>query len=79
MWCARAGVAATVVNDAVMVPADMIKQRLQVNQGQYRGVLDCVMQAWKCEGLSAFYRQAFSSFYRHSCIHQVNDRSCKLL
>ena len=57
----RAGVAATVVNDAVMVPADVIKQRLQLNQGRYRGVLDCVMQTWKLEGIGAFYRQASSS------------------
>ena len=27
--------AATVVNDMVMVPADVIKQRLKVSQGQY--------------------------------------------
>ena len=49
------------VNDAVMVPADVIKQRLQVSQGQYRGVLDCIMQTWKHEGLGAFYRQACSA------------------
>ena len=55
-----AGVAATLVNDAVMVPADVIKQRLQVSQGQYRGVLDCIMQTWRHEGLGAFYRQACS-------------------
>ena len=53
-----AGVAATVVNDVVMVPADVIKQRLQINREQYRGILDCVMQTWQREGLSAFYRQA---------------------
>ena len=52
--------AATIVNDAVMVPADVIKQRLQVSQGQYRGVLDCVRQTWKHEGIGAFYRQASS-------------------
>ena len=50
--------AATVVNDAVMVPADVIKQRLQVSQGQYKGVLDCIMQTRQREGLAAFYRQA---------------------
>ena len=54
---ACAGVAATVVNDAVMVPADVIKQRLQVSQGQYKGVLNCITQTWRHEGLTAFYRQ----------------------
>ena len=57
---ACAGVAATVVNDAVMVPADVIKQRLQVSQGQYKGVLDCITQTWRHEGLTAFYRQEHS-------------------
>lgn len=71
--------AATVVNDAVMVPADVIKQRLQLNQGQYRGVSDCIMQTWKREGLSAYYRHAFSSSCRHRCRHQVNNSSSKLL
>jgi len=57
-------VAATVVNDVVTVPADVIKQRLQINRGQYRGVVDCVMQTWQREGLSAFYRQtSLSTFY----------------
>ncbi len=56
--------AATVVNDMVMVPADVIKQRLQINRGQYRGVLDCVTQTWQREGLSAFYRQtSLCTFY----------------
>ena len=54
---ACAGVAATVVNDAVMVPADVIKQRLQVSQGQYKGVLDCITQTWRHEGMTGFYRQ----------------------
>lgn len=49
------------MNDAVMVPADVIKQRLQISQGQYRGVLDCIMQTWRHEGLGAFYRQACSA------------------
>ena len=49
------------MNDAVMVPADVIKQRLQISQVQYRGVLDCIMQTWRHEGLGAFYRQACSA------------------
>lgn len=50
------GVAATVVNDAVMTPADVVKQRLQVDRGRNRGVLNCAMRIWQEEGLVAFYR-----------------------
>ena len=57
---ACAGVAATVVNDAVMVPSDVVKQRLQVSHGQYKGVLDCITQTCRHEGLAAFYRQEHS-------------------
>lgn len=50
------GVAATVVNDAVMTPADVVKQRLQIDQGRYKRVLDCIMRIWRDEGITAFYR-----------------------
>jgi solute carrier family 25 iron transporter 28/37 len=49
-------VAATVVNDAVMTPADVVKQRLQVDRGRYKGVLHCSMRIWQEEGAVAFYR-----------------------
>lgn len=39
---AAAGALATVVNDGVMTPADVIKQRLQVAHSPYTGVLDCI-------------------------------------
>ncbi len=77
--------AATVVNDVVMVPADVIKQRLQVSQGQYRGVLDCVMQTWRRKGLGAFYRQAslLNTFAEIQLAHihtwQLNSLSTKSL
>ncbi|KAK9905515.1 hypothetical protein WJX75_001308 [Coccomyxa subellipsoidea] len=53
---AAAGVAATVVNDAVMTPADVVKQRLQIDRGRYKGALDCTMRIWRQEGVTAFYR-----------------------
>ncbi|BDA47528.1 probable mitoferrin-1 [Coccomyxa sp. Obi] len=52
---AAAGVAATVVNDAVMTPADVVKQRLQVSRGQNGSVLKCIVRVWQEGGIAAFY------------------------
>lgn len=53
---AVAGALATVVNDALMTPGDVIKQRLQLANSPYRGILDCALQTYRREGLRAFYR-----------------------
>lgn len=53
---AAAGACATVVNDALMTPGDVIKQRLQIANSPYRGLLDCVVRTYRAEGLAAFYR-----------------------
>ena len=53
---AIAGAIATIVNDAVMTPSDVIKQRLQVANSPYRGVLDCVLRVRREEGLGAFFK-----------------------
>ena len=53
-----AGVAATVVNDAVMTPADVVKQRLQVSRGQNVSMLKCIVRVWQEGGIAAFYRCA---------------------
>ncbi|KAK9833663.1 hypothetical protein WJX74_002192 [Apatococcus lobatus] len=51
-----AGVVATLVNDGVMVPFDVVKQRLQVARSPYKGVTDCIMKMLRYEGVGAFYR-----------------------
>ena len=53
---ALSGALATVVNEVVMTPVDLVKQRLQVAHSPYKGVLDCVVTVAKTEGLSAFFR-----------------------
>ncbi|KAJ7541885.1 hypothetical protein O6H91_10G081000 [Diphasiastrum complanatum] len=50
-----AGACATVANDAVLTPMDVVKQRLQLSCSPYRGVLDCIKKMLKEEGLRAFY------------------------
>lgn len=34
----------------------VIKQRMQVYESPYRGVVDCTRHVWKTEGIAAFYR-----------------------
>ncbi|XP_065152115.1 mitoferrin-2 isoform X2 [Paramisgurnus dabryanus] len=51
-----AGCVATLLHDAAMNPAEVVKQRMQMYNSPYRGVLDCVRCVWKQEGALAFYR-----------------------
>lgn len=53
---AVAGALATLCHDAVMNPVDVIKQRMQIYNSPYRGVLDCTRHVWKTERITAFYR-----------------------
>ncbi|XP_037104427.1 mitoferrin-2-like [Syngnathus acus] len=51
-----AGCMATVVHDAMMNPAEVVKQRVQMFGSPYRGALDCVGATLRQEGPAAFYR-----------------------
>ncbi|KAI1278020.1 Mitoferrin-1 [Halotydeus destructor] len=51
-----AGCLATLLHDAVMNPADVIKQRLQVYNSPYRTAYQCASDIWRREGMKAFYR-----------------------
>ncbi|XP_058507951.1 mitoferrin-2 [Solea solea] len=51
-----AGCVATVLHDAAMNPAEVVKQRMQMYNSPYRGVLDCIRAIWHKEGAAAFYR-----------------------
>lgn len=55
-----AGVAATLLHDAVMVPSDVIKQRLQMYNSPYKNALDCIVKTGRKEGIRAFYRSYFT-------------------
>jgi len=52
---ATAGASATIASDALMNPFDVIKQRMQMHQSQFRSVFDCARTVYRNEGLSAFY------------------------
>ncbi|XP_041743521.1 mitoferrin-2-like [Coregonus clupeaformis] len=51
-----AGCVATLLHDAAMNPSEVVKQRLQMYNSPYRGVMDCVRAVWQNEGAAAFYR-----------------------
>ena len=52
---AMAGSLATMAHDAVITPLDVVKQRLQVVDSRYSGVLQCVRSIIRDEGMAAFY------------------------
>jgi len=51
-----AGAAATVFHDAVMTPADVVKQRLQQCCSPYKSAWNCANTVYRTEGIGAFYR-----------------------
>ncbi|XP_053318392.1 mitoferrin-1 [Spea bombifrons] len=51
-----AGSLATLLHDAVMNPAEVVKQRMQMYNSPYRNMLDCIRTVTKTEGVGAFYR-----------------------
>jgi len=53
---AGAGATATIVADAVMTPADVVKQRLQLANSPYTGIWNCFSRMLRDEGLRPFYR-----------------------
>jgi len=53
---ALAGGSATLLHDAVMNPAEVVKQRMQMFQSPYKNCRDCFMKVYQSEGSKAFYR-----------------------
>ncbi|XP_078094701.1 mitoferrin-1 isoform X2 [Mustelus asterias] len=51
-----AGGLATLIHDAVMTPAEAVKQRMQMFNSPYTGVLQCIRLVRRSEGIRAFYR-----------------------
>jgi len=50
-----AGAAATVASDALMNPFDVVKQRMQLHDSEFRSVFKCARTVYQNEGLAAFY------------------------
>lgn len=47
---------ATLIHDAISIPTEVIKQRLQMYNSPYRSVVHCAKIVYRTEGLRAFYR-----------------------
>lgn len=54
------GTCATLLHDAVMTPADAVKQRLQMYNSPYHNSLDCLRYVCRTEGPSVLYRAYFT-------------------
>ncbi|CAL2033071.1 unnamed protein product [Caenorhabditis brenneri] len=50
------GVVATLIHDAVMNPAEVVKQRMQMAYSPYGSSLECARCVYNREGIAAFYR-----------------------
>lgn len=55
-----AGCGATLVHDAVMVPVEVVKQRMQMYKSPFKTSLSCARHILRAEGLKAFYRSYFT-------------------
>jgi solute carrier family 25 iron transporter 28/37 len=53
---AVAGACATVVADAIFTPLDTVKQRLQIANSPYTGMINCASRTLRDEGWQAFFR-----------------------
>lgn len=74
-----AGCFATLFHDAVMVPADAIKQRLQIYASPYNGALDCLRKIRQREGLSILYRSYTTQLTMNIPFHSVHLVTYELL
>ncbi|CAF0918856.1 unnamed protein product [Rotaria sp. Silwood1] len=67
-----AGCFATLFHDALMVPADAIKQRLQIYASPYAGAIDCLRKIRQREGLSVLYRSYTTQLTMNIPFHSVH-------
>jgi solute carrier family 25 iron transporter 28/37 len=69
-----AGCFATILHDLVMVPSDVIKQRIQMYNSPYKSLIDCVIKVNRTEGFKAFFRSYFTQLSMNipfQCTHLV--------
>ncbi|VDN26727.1 unnamed protein product [Gongylonema pulchrum] len=71
---AASGILATAVHDAVMNPAEVVKQRMQMVFSPYGNSLECVRCIYVREGIRAFYRSYITQLtlnIPYQCSHFV--------
>uniref|UniRef100_A0A0M3I5V5 Mitoferrin-1 n=2 Tax=Ascaris TaxID=6251 RepID=A0A0M3I5V5_ASCLU len=71
---AISGALATLFHDAVMNPAEVVKQRMQMVYSPYGNSLECARCIYQREGISAFYRSYTTQLFMnvpYQCLHFV--------
>lgn len=69
---AIAGGFSTLLHDSIMVPSDVIKQRLQMYNSPYRGIYDCINSMFKTEGIRSFYKSYFTQLSMNIPFHSTH-------
>jgi len=68
---AAAGSCATFLNDAVMTPMDVVKQRRQLNVKAYRGTWHCLKSVIRLEGFGALYAGFTTTIVMNIPFHSI--------
>uniref|UniRef100_G3MT50 Mitoferrin n=2 Tax=Amblyomma TaxID=6942 RepID=G3MT50_AMBMU len=69
-----AGCLATVMHDSIMNPAEVVKQRMQMYNSQFKRCTECFLHVWRHEGAHAFYRSYTTQLTMNipfQCVHLV--------
>jgi len=78
---AAGGACATIAGDAVMVPHETIKSRLQRSDSPYRNFADCVRKTYSIEGIGAFFRSYKATLLMNipfTAVHFASYESSKI-
>lgn len=69
-----AGCLATLLHDSIMNPAEVVKQRMQMYNSQFKRCTDCFFHVWRHEGGHAFYRSFTTQLSMNipfQCVHFI--------
>lgn len=66
-----AGALATTTADAVMNPFDVVKQRMQMQNSPYHGIVDCFRKLYVQEGFQIFYRSYPATLLLNIPFHMI--------
>lgn len=72
MTNAAAGCGATLLHDSVMVPADVIKQRMQMFNCKYNSCFHCINKLYSKEGIRPFYRSFSTQLAMNLPFHAIH-------
>lgn len=74
-----AGCISTLLHDAVMNPAEVIKQRMQIYNSPYRSSLNCMIDIYRREGFHAFYRSYYTSLFMNIPFQSIHFMTYEMM